>query len=80
MDWCRLLCIIIMFYTLLLCTCRAYVDLIDLTNELPSDQEESSDLDDIPLPEVSLSTTYDRYMNILIRMLDMLHHITHTYC
>lgn len=71
----------IMFYTLLLCTCRAYVDLIDLTKELPSDQEEeSSDLDDIPLPEVSLSTIYDRYMNILIRMLSMVHHITHTYC
>ena len=42
--------------------CRAYVDLIDLTGELPSDREEEiSDIDDLPLPEVSLSTTYGRY-------------------
>ena len=32
----------------LLCICRAYVDLIDLTNEPPSEGE-SSDLDDLPL-------------------------------
>ena len=54
-------------YSLLLCTSRTYVDLIDLTSEPPSDQEgegESSDLDDLPLTEVSLSSTYDRYVSV----------------
>ena len=44
--------------------CWAYVNLIDLTAELPSDQEEEepSDIDDLPLPKVSLSSTYGRYI------------------
>ena len=56
--------------SLLLYTCRAYVDLIDLTNEPPSDQEgegESSDLDELPLTEVSLSSTYDRYVSVCVQ-------------
>ena len=58
------------YFILLLYTCRAYVDLIDLTNEPPSDQEgegESSDLDDLPLTEVSLSSTYDRYVCVCVQ-------------
>ena len=51
--------------SLLLCICRAYVDLIDLTNEPPSEGE-SSDLDDLPLTEVSLSSTYDKYVSVCV--------------
>ena len=36
------------------------VDLIDLTGESPSDP------DDLPLPEVSLSSTYDRYVKLYV--------------
>ena len=46
---------------------RAYVGLIDLTNELSSDQEEEhSDIEELPPTEISLSSVYDRYVRSCI--------------
>ena len=44
------------------CTYRTYLDIIDLTADLPSDPDdrETDSVDDVPLPEVSLSPTYHR--------------------
>lgn len=48
--------------------CRAYVDVIDLTNEEPSNLEEHSDMDGLSLPEISLSSAYDRYVRHALYM------------